>query len=326
MVRLPLSLLATLLCGVAAARAGVEIARDGGAFRITVGGEWFGDYRIENGRKPILYPLRAAGGVPLTCLAAENGANEDHPHHESFWYAHGDVNGHDFWRQIPGTGRAVVAEVLEAASGKESGVIRTRQNLVAADGRTVATDERTLRVFARTDCRMLDYEVTWIASHGPLHLGATKESAMALRVAESLRVDPAGGSLVNSEGHRNGEVARHRARWADYHGTIGGKTYGIALLDHPDNPLSPTWWLAREYGLLAASPFGGHELGDASVAKSELRLAAGERVTFRYRIILHEGDERAADIAGSFAEYAKSGAVPAAATVDPAAPVVAAQR
>ena len=31
----------------------------------------------------------------------KNVENEehDHPHHRSFWYAHGDVNGHDFWSE-----------------------------------------------------------------------------------------------------------------------------------------------------------------------------------------------------------------------------------
>jgi hypothetical protein len=34
---------------------------------------------------------------------AENGAR-DHPHHRSLWFAHGDVNGHDFWGESEGHG------------------------------------------------------------------------------------------------------------------------------------------------------------------------------------------------------------------------------
>ena len=35
-----------------------------------------------------------------------------------------------------------------------------------------------------------------------------------------------------------------------------GKTYGVAVLDDPRNPLHPTRWHVRAYGLLAANPFG----------------------------------------------------------------------
>jgi len=45
------------------------------------------------------------------------------------------------------------------------------------------------------------------------------------------------------------------ADWCDYYGSIGGKTVGIAMFDHPSNPRHPTTWHVRDYGLFAANPF-----------------------------------------------------------------------
>lgn len=293
----------------------VDFERRGDTFRLTIAGEWLGDYRLSGSSKPFLAPLLGPGGVPLTRDWPLAAGSSDHPHHESLWYGHGAVNGEDFWRGGPNRGRAELAEVLEARVEPDAVVIRTRHRLLGTDRREIATDERLLRVHARRDCRVLDYEVTWCATSGPLTLGATKESALGIRVAESMRADrpPAsasplpGGEFVNSAGLRNELVRSSRATWVDYHGPVGGQTMGIALLDHPTNPLHPPWWLCREYGLLAATPFGGHELGNQPVADSELRLEAGARVTFRYRIVLHAGDEKAADIAGMFEAYAREG-------------------
>ena len=50
---------------------------------------------------PALYPLRAPGGVRVSRrLPQEPGAEPlaDHPHHRSLWFAHGSLNGIDFWQ------------------------------------------------------------------------------------------------------------------------------------------------------------------------------------------------------------------------------------
>lgn len=313
MRRLPLpSLFACLCLGASVADAQVEFKREADAIRVSIAGEWLGDYRITGGAKPFLAPLRAPGGVPVTRDVDPVANASDHPHHTSLWYAHGAVNGRDFWRDVPGTGRAALAEVLEVSPGATVGTIRTRQTLLDADGKTVATDERTLRVYGRTDRRVLDYEITWIASHGPLHLGATKEGAFGVRVADSMRADGPGGGpgkLVNDAGLANGDVVRHRARWVAFSGPVGDAVFGLAVLDHPKNPHHPTWWLAREYGLIAANPFGGHELADAPEADCELRVAPGERVTFRYRVIVHRGPTADAGIEAEWEQFAATAPV-----------------
>ena len=83
---------------------------------------------------------------------------------------------------------------------------------------------------------------------------------------------------------------------------VDGKTVGIAILNHPDSFRYPTTWHVRDYGLFAANPFGWNDFGRAE--SGEYTLPEGESISFRYRVILHEGDTAAADIASAFAGYA----------------------
>ena len=143
---------------------------------------------------------------------------------------------------------------------------------------------------------------------------------MAFRVAETMRVhkqtpkgkppEPGDGHIVLSTGARDSAAWGKRADWCDYSGPVNGQTVGIALLDHPLNPRHPTWWMAREYGLLAANPFGQHEFEKTADAHAgDLKIPAGGNVTFRYRILLHAGDEKAGRVAENFKEFAKSPSV-----------------
>jgi hypothetical protein len=67
----------------------------------------------------------------------------------------------------------------------------------------------------------------------------------------------------------------------------------------------------RTYGLFAANPFGkkdftGNKDGpDGSVKDGSATVEPGQSLVFRYRVILHEGDEKVAHISNAFATYAK---------------------
>ena len=154
-------------------------------------------------------------------------------------------------------------DFLEVKSGKNEGVIRERNKWVAADGTVVCTDERTLRFYnpGRANERLMDFEITLIASNGELTFGDTKEGTMAVRLAETMRLKGkvGKGHIVNSAGVRDGQTWGKRAEWCDYYGPVEGKTVGIAIFDHPQNPRHPTWWHVRDYGLFAANPFGQHD-------------------------------------------------------------------
>jgi alpha-mannosidase len=85
---------------------------------------------------------------------------------------------------------------------------------------------------------------------------------------------------------------------------VEGRTVGVAIFDHPQNPRHPTWWHVRDYGLFAANPFGRHDFeGLPDAHAGDLRIPAGQNVTFRYRVYMHEGDAQQARVADRYAEY-----------------------
>ena len=297
---------------------GVHLTSGPATVKVEINGQPFTEYHFADVPRPYFYPLLGPGEVPMTRKwPLENGENEehDHPHHRSLWFAHGAVNGRDFWSEEKQFGKIVHDGFTEVSSGRETGVIRTKDKWVAADGVVVCTDDRVMRFYSRADVRMIDFEVTLHAANGDVTFGDTKEGTMALRIAETMRLKgpkgvPSAGHIVNSAGVRDGDTWGKHADWVDYYGPVGNRTVGIAMLDHPDNPRHPTTWHVRDYGLFAANPFGLHDFEKQPAGAGNFKIPAGQSVTFRYRIILHEGDEKQAGIAAKYLEYVRNPAQP----------------
>jgi Family of unknown function (DUF6807) len=318
--RLTALLLCLALASVAAADKanGVKITQLSDRLRVEINDQLFTEYYFKNVPRPFCYPVIGPEGLPMTRnwpMKDVPGEGHDHPHQRSLWFAHGEVNGQNCWAEVPGTGRIVHTGFDEIKSGKKIGVIKARDNWVAADGRVICTDEQTLRIYARPDYeRLFDFDVTLHASNGDLTFGDTKEGTMAMRLATSMRMvkpaakgekpQPGDGHAVNSEGLRDGAAWGKRAAWADYYGPVNGKIVGAAIFDNPQNPHHPTWWHERDYGLLAANPFGEHDFeGLKDKTAGQLVVPAGKSVTFRYRFYLHEGNEKQAKVAEHYKEY-----------------------
>lgn len=308
------------------AQGGVQITDQDGKLIIKIGGRLFSEYYYKqydhkDVSRPFFYPVLGPGNVPMTrnwpMKDVEDEAH-DHPHHRSLWFAHGDVNGQDFWAEGAKSGKTVHVAFTEIKSGAEVGVIRTQNKLVAVDGKMICTEDRTMRIYNLPSDRMMDFEVTIHASQGDVTFGDTKEGMMALRLNESMRLvrppakgekknRPGQGHIVNSEGVRDGQTWGKRAKWCDYYGPVDGKTVGVAIFDHPQNPRHPTWWHVRDYGLFAANPFGRHDFESLPDKKAGvLILPEGQSLTFRYRIYFHQGDETRGKVAEHYEEYARA--------------------
>ena len=294
---------------------GVKITRLEDRLRIEINGELFAEYHFKDVSRPFLYPLIGPDGSPMTRdWPMKNTDNEehDHKHHRSLWFEHGDMNGVDFWSEEPKAGKTVHEEFSEIKSGHDFGLIQSRNNYVAPDGKVICTDDRTIRIYNRPYHRLFDFDVTVHASNGDVVFGDTKEGMMAMRLNETMRLGPnkfnngkPTGHIVNSEGVRDQETWGKRAAWCDYYGPVNGRIVGVAIFDHPQNPRQPSWWHVREYGLFAANPFGIHDFEKKPAGTGNLTVAAGKSITFRYRFYLHRGDEKEGKVAERYAEYAK---------------------
>ncbi len=154
--------------------------------------------------------------------------------------------------------------------------------------------------------RSVDFEITLIASQGDLVMGDTKEGTMAIRVPSTMSVSGKNGKghIVTVTGLRDGEAWGKAAEWVDYWGPVKDQTVGVAIFDHPSNPRHPARWHVRTYGLFAANPFGLRQFDKTAADSSDLKIAAGGRVNFRYRFVFHAGDDQQAGIAARYQAYA----------------------
>jgi hypothetical protein len=292
---------------------GIKLTDTGDRIRVEIDGSLFTEYRYRNVSRPLLYPVIGPTGVGVTRhwpMEEAAGEDHDHPHHRSIWFSHGDINGCDFWSEVPSAGKTVHEKFLEVAPGTESGIIRSENKLVTKDGTVIGTELQTLRFYDLKKNRLFDFDVTFLADHGDLTFGDTKEGSLGIRVAESMKLGtrghPGAGHIVLATGQRDAAAWGKRAPWCDYYGPIDGKIIGIAMFDNPANPRFPTWWHVRDYGLFAANPFGLHEFEKKPVGAGKLIVRAGETITFRHRIYIHEGNEREGDVAGRYEDYIHS--------------------
>ena len=309
------SLARALAADSSAATKGVQITKLDDRLRVDINGALFTEYFFKDVPRPFCYPLIGPGDAPMTRnwpMKTTPDEEHDHPHHRSLWFTHGDVNGTDFWSEAKNFGKIIHEDFDEIKSGKDFGLIRSHNKWVAADGKLVCTDVRSLRIYAPKNPseRVIDFEITVHASDGDLVFGDTKEGSMAIRLNEDMRLKRKGkegkGHIVNSAGVRDDDTWGKKAEWCDYYGPVNDKIVGVAIFDHPKNPRHPTWWHVRDYGLFAANPFGKHDFEKLSDKEAgNLKVLSGQSITFRYRLYLHEGDEKQATVAERFAEYAR---------------------
>ncbi len=312
----------TFATGACAADSNVKLTTLDDRVRVEIGGKLFTEYFYKGATRPYCYPVLAADGTSLVRdfpMKQTEGEETDHPHHRALMFAHSDVNKVDFWNEgTAGTkfpkGRTVHDGFMETKDGA-AGVIRVRNRWVDPDGKLIATDETTMRFRGAGDTRTIDYEVAIKAlADAPLVMGDNKDGTMAIRVAQWMTLPhkyqkkdvPGAGHYVMATGLRDAAAWGTRAAWCDTFAERNGKTYGIAIFDHPQNVRHPTWWMARDYGLFTANPFGQKDFEVAAKhppGKGDYTIPAGGTLTLRYRFYFHMGDEKAAKVAERYADY-----------------------
>src|SRR5690242_3803548 len=164
---------------------GVQITKLPDRLRIEINGQSFTEYLFKDVPRPYFYPILGPDNLAMTRnwpMKDTPDEEHDHPHHRSLWFTHGSVNGKDFWSEEKSFGKVVHEAFAEVKAGKNFGLIKSKDNWIAADGTIVCTDDRTFRIYnpGTANERVFDFEVTLHASHGALTLGDTKEGTMAI--------------------------------------------------------------------------------------------------------------------------------------------------
>jgi hypothetical protein len=289
--------------------------------------------------KPVLYPIRSAGGILVTRgypLEPRAGEAADHPHHVGHWFNYGEVNGYDFWGHSdetsaankPKMGTIVHKGITRVASGKEQGELAVTADWVIPDGSTLLREQTQFLFSGGPGRRAVDRVTTWTAADKPVTFTDTKEGAFGIRVARALdhpskqpqvlldargarepkaRVDNTGvtGRYIGSDGRTGEAVWGTRGPWMGLTGVVDAQPVTLAIFDHPSNHGHPTYWHARGYGLFAANPLGRQGY-DPKQPPATLTLQPGQSVTFRHRILVADGELTAARLQEEFDRYAKA--------------------
>ena len=286
---------------------------DKGVLTVKIHGKVFTELHYKEFAKPVLFPIIGPAEVGMTrqwpiVEPAPTGEETDHPHHKGLWFTHGAVNGVDFWAEGPKMGKIIVKGSPKVVAAGGFAIIETTEDWKAADGKLVCTSATNINCGLDDNDRYIDYTITIKASEGDVTFGDTKEGMMAIRShpALNLKGKVAAGHALNSEGQKDGDIWGKAARWVDYSGPIDGKVTGIACFDHPSNLRHPTTWHARDYGLIAANPFGLHDFDKKKnpEGSGDHTIKKGESLTFKYRWLFHRGDTAAAKLEDRWKKWA----------------------
>ncbi len=316
-----------LLLAAETAGVNIETAKDHIDFRI--GSALVTRYHVGTDvAKPYFWPLNAPDGVPVTRAwpmeKAKPGEQTDHVHQKSGWFSHGDVipegievkqkikgiKGVDFWSEAAGHGRIVCVKVGEPERKNGGARVVTDNEWQTADGVKILDEKRTIALYEVDGARLLVVDSDLWADVCPITFGDTKEGSFGVRVRTDITEEKGDGKITNADG-KNGEKGANGcwgrvSAWCDYSGVADGKTEGVALLADPGNPY-PSCWHVRGYGLMAANPFGRDKSGfPAMKGKTDLvKLAKGDRLKFRYGILLHDGDVKGGKVAESYERFVR---------------------
>ena len=301
----------------------VKLIKDPKAKKIDVliGNKLFTSFLYpDNMEKPFLYPVFTVNQTDVTRGFPMNPKADDptdHPHHIGIWLNYESVNGLDFWNNsyaIPKEkkdkyGWIKTDKIIETKSGaKGSLTYHATWNNQRND---ILLEETTNFEFsANGNSRIID-RVTTLTANTDVAFNDVKDGFLGMRLAHELQIPTnqdqkftddkgnitivkggtdkiANGNYLSSEGKVGDAVWSTRASWCKVFGKMGADSVSVTIIDHPKNINYPTYWHARGYGLFAANPLG-EKVFTNGAKTTNLKLKKGEKVTFKYRIVVDAG-------------------------------------
>ena len=272
--------------------------------------------------KPVLFPIHAANGTIVTRgfpLKPVPGDPTDHPHHIGLWFNFENVNGLDFWNNSyaiaaekkSGYGWIKTDRIIETISGPK-GILSYHANWTN-QANNILLEETTRFEFSGNNHQRIIDRTTVLKADTAVTFTDAKDGLLGLRLAHALQIPNtedqqftddkgnvttvkggtdkiANGNYITSEGKQGNDAWSTRAAWCKVYGKMDNDSVSITIIDHPKNPNYPTFWHARGYGLFAANPLAEKVFTNGKSEKN-LTLKKGESVSFRYRILIENGDK-----------------------------------
>lgn len=285
-----------LLAGEPADETGFRLHLDEseGTVRILLGTQAIASYVFRDPEipRPYFKDLHAADGVRLSRRHPPREPEDfvDHAKmHPGLWLAFGDISSFDSWRLAAPIRQLNISLDRQDSQGGIGFDVANAHCEDPNQSEPLFTDETRFRFENTENGILLSWDVTFTARQR-FHFGDQEEMGLGLRVASPLRVQEGAGRMVSSSGGVNEEaIWGEAADWCDYSGEVDGRWAGMALNCHPDN-FRPSRMHARDYGFLAANPFGRRSFGGGE--SSQVRLQPGQTLRLRYGVLLHSHESK----------------------------------
>lgn len=272
----------------------VTATKIGNRIDVTIGKQFFISYRFQEDEKyPFFFPVNG----PLSGGTVTSMRNGEYPHHSSLFFGCDRVNGGNYWQEGLERGRIVSigARILEAKGDKV--VIEDECIWKRPDAEAPIKDRRKITISAPVQgIYQLDFDIE-MEMLTDVIIQKTNHSLFSARIDADLSVKQ-GGTMINSEG-KEGEKGTFGigSAWIDCSGKRKTGVEGIAIMQHPSNKWYPSPWFTRDYGFISPTPMYW------PANDKETILKKGEKVSLRYRVLVHEGDSKQAGIAAQFEKY-----------------------
>jgi hypothetical protein len=259
----------------------------------------FADPKIS---RPYLAHVRTVQGVQVTRNhpPIEGQDATDHADfHPGVWLAFGDLSGHDDWRLKAKVRHVRFVEKPRAESG--GGTFEV-ENEYLESAAIICRERCRISLRPRADGYLLLWESTFRNDAESFYFGDQEEMGLGLRVATPLSVR-AGGTILDRQGRRDEkQVWGETSPWCDYSGPIGDQRAGVTLMPAGAN-FRPSWFHARDYGLLVANPFGRHALGRGPTSKVVVEAGKPFKLTFGLWVYATPPEKQAAARDEAFAAF-----------------------
>jgi hypothetical protein len=299
--------LAAALVGLAALVSGayaqdssaVAFREEPGKVAITIGARPFATYFYEDETitRPFFAHVHAPGGLQVSRNhpPVEGQDLVDHgTFHPGIWMAFGDISGSDCWRLAAPVKHAGFVEKPAGGDGRGGFVVRNSYRDQKQPDKELCSEVCKFDVRVVPAGHLLLWDSTF-SSDDEFYFGDQEEMGLGFRVATPLRAEteskdapdlPAGqGRILDSEGRENEkEIWGNSADWCDYSGPFEGQRVGMTIFCHPKN-FRPSWFHARDYGLLEANPFGRAAFGKGEPSK--VTIKPGDQMRLRYGVLVH---------------------------------------
>ena len=260
-------------------------------------------YEDENITRAHFAHLRAPGAVQVTRNHPPIEGKDETDHatlHPGLWLAFGDLSKADCWRNKARVRHSSFID--KPTGGAGSGSFSVRNQYLANDGRQIICQETCRYTFmSRPAGHLIVWDSEFKSADGDFVFGDQEEMGLGIRVATPLGVKK-GGQITISSGEKNEKQVRGKsAAWCDYSGTIDGRHLGITLMPNAGN-FRPCWYHARDYGFVAANPFGRKALTKGE--SSEVVVKKGESFRIRFGVLLHaSSSDNPINIAEAYNDY-----------------------